>query len=236
MTVRPRMQEFADGSVVELTAIAEIAIDFTPEVRGVRLLQGEAHFAVAKDARRPFVVSAGPVKVRAVGTGFNVRFESAAIQILVTEGTVAVDPPTAGADSIALAPMGASTHVAKSSTKGPGASELILNAGYRTTIALASDLPLRSVGAAVSAPEIERELAWRAMRFELSNARLDEAVALFNRKGRMQLSIGDPELGGRRISGIYWADNPTQFAELIESTLEILALRQGADRIVFRRR
>jgi signal transduction histidine kinase len=84
--------------------------------------------------------------------------------------------------------------------------------------------------------EIRQALAWREMRFELSNATLEQAVALFNRKSRMQLAIDDHELRDRRISGIYWADNPTQFAELIESTLEIKAVRQASDRIVFRRR
>ncbi len=89
--------------------------------------------------------------------------------------------------------------------------------------------------AAVSPDEIQRELAWRHLRFELTNATLDEAVALNNRRGRVQFAIGDAELKTRRISGIYWAENPAQFAELIESTLDLKIVHEGPDRIVLRK-
>ena len=209
----------------------------------MRLLHGEAHFAVAKDKGRPFVVSVGPVKVRAVGTGFNVRFEQSAIQVLVTEGTVAVGndssdwTPASVQNTHASQPAFANSAVSASApARAEGtSSDMILTAGYRTVIPLARDLGRKPIPAAVPESEIRHALAWREMRFELSNATLDQAVDLFNRKGRMQLAIEDEELRARRISGIYWADNPTQFADLIESTLEIKAVRQASDRIVFRK-
>ena len=59
----PELRTLSDGSVVELNATAEIAVDFSAARRDVRLVRGEAHFSVAKDASRPFVVSAGGVQV-----------------------------------------------------------------------------------------------------------------------------------------------------------------------------
>ena len=56
----------------------------------MQLVRGEAHFVVAADASRPFVVSAGAVSVRAVGTEFVVRYSAREIGVLVTEGRVAV--------------------------------------------------------------------------------------------------------------------------------------------------
>jgi transmembrane sensor len=53
---------------------------------------GEAHFFVEKDPQRPFVVNAAGIDVRAVGTAFNVRIDPAAVEVLVTEGRVRVDP------------------------------------------------------------------------------------------------------------------------------------------------
>ncbi|MGH7956064.1 MAG: iron-containing alcohol dehydrogenase, partial [Opitutaceae bacterium] len=79
----------AYGSVVELNVDADILVDFSPVRRAVRLVRGEAHFTVATDAARPFVVSAGGVEVRAVGTGFAVHFAPQEIAVLVTEGQVA---------------------------------------------------------------------------------------------------------------------------------------------------
>ncbi len=258
MAVRPLVQQLPDGTVIDLNASAEVAIEFTPEVRGVRLVRGEAHFAVAKDAARPFVVSVGSVKVRAVGTAFNVRFEPAAVQVLVTEGQVAVDAPQLNqepgrsvADSVpaakpsrAAAPAPSTLDVRSAPTSladAPSSSSpaarvpLLLTAGHRTVVPLGPQTAPAPAVAAVSPDEIQRELAWRHLRFELTNATLDEAVALNNRRGRVQFAIGDAELKTRRISGIYWAENPAQFAELIESTLDLKIVHEGPDRIVLRK-
>jgi transmembrane sensor len=45
---------------------------------------------VTKDPVRPFIVMAAGVAVRAVGTAFNVKLDSTAVEVLVTEGMVAV--------------------------------------------------------------------------------------------------------------------------------------------------
>ena len=55
----PRQIMLSDGSLVELKGDAEIAVEFTPAVRRIVLQHGTAHFQVAKNAARPFVVDAG---------------------------------------------------------------------------------------------------------------------------------------------------------------------------------
>lgn len=80
-----------DGSVIELNADSEVQVDYVPGERRIQLVKGEAHFSVAKNPARPFWVEAGSVKVRAVGTAFNVRLGPTEIEVLVTEGKVEVD-------------------------------------------------------------------------------------------------------------------------------------------------
>src|SRR5260370_1274200 len=63
---------------------------------GVRLTRGEAHLAVAKDSSRPFIVTAGGVSVRAVGTAFNVRRVEQRVEVFVTEGKVRIDSAAKG--------------------------------------------------------------------------------------------------------------------------------------------
>ena len=87
-----------DGSVIELNRGARITVDFSPGLRRVRLERGEAHFVVAKDAARPFVVEAAGVTARAVGTAFNVRLAATDVEIIVAEGRVAVGSESAAAD------------------------------------------------------------------------------------------------------------------------------------------
>ncbi|MBC7366877.1 MAG: FecR domain-containing protein, partial [Undibacterium sp.] len=76
----------ADGSVLELNGDTRLRVSLAPHERRVELVAGEAHFTVAHDRTRPFIVSAGGVAVRAVGTAFNVRLATTAVEVLVTEG------------------------------------------------------------------------------------------------------------------------------------------------------
>ena len=82
-------RELPDGSVVELKSAAEIAVDYNDAMRNVALLRGAAHFKVAKDLSRPFVVRTGGVEVRAVGTEFTVDLGQTSVEIAVEEGRVA---------------------------------------------------------------------------------------------------------------------------------------------------
>jgi len=104
-----------DGSVVELKDGSRIDVEYAPELRRVRL-HGEAHFVVAKDATRPFVVEAGGVAVRAVGTAFNVRLEGGTVDVLVTEGRVQVE--AAASAAAAAGDAGAPARPARNAGQG----------------------------------------------------------------------------------------------------------------------
>ena len=86
-----RQLELPDGSVIYLNTNSQVQIDYTDTTRNIVLLQGEAHFDVAKNPRRPFNVYAGGGLVQAVGTAFTVFFkEDQDIDVTVTEGKVAL--------------------------------------------------------------------------------------------------------------------------------------------------
>jgi transmembrane sensor len=142
-----------------------------------------------------------------------VRFAPAAIEVLVTEGVVRLTRELAGA-----------------AAASPSASTLL--AGQRAVVPTAQQAAVAI--AAVSPEEVSQVLSWRAMRFELSNTPLAEAIDLFNRRSRVKLALADESLAGLRVSGLYWADNPEGFARLIEASLDVKAIREG-DRIVIRR-
>lgn len=223
MTMRPELQKLPDGSIVELNANAEIAVDFSPGRRGVRLLRGEALFTVTKDATRPFVVTGGNVEVRAVGTAFVVRLDSANVNVLVTEGRVLVGQ---------AAPL----ESAPGAPAMPPPPPVMVAAGDRLAVPADGSMVIKPTVEPVTPLEINTALAWREMRFEFTNTSLAEAVELFNRKSKVKLSLADPSLADLRVSGIYWADNADGFANLIESSLDIEAVREAGDRITLRRR
>ncbi|GEP54445.1 FecR family protein [Reyranella soli] len=80
----------ADSSVVVLNTATAVSVDYSAQERRLVLHDGEALFEVAKDAARPFIVVAGDVEVRAVGTAFVVRLKRVFENVTVSEGTVEV--------------------------------------------------------------------------------------------------------------------------------------------------
>jgi transmembrane sensor len=61
--------------------------EFTQASREV-ILTGEAWFNVTSNAAQPFIISAGPIHIKVVGTSFNVRTNNDAIEVSVKTGIV----------------------------------------------------------------------------------------------------------------------------------------------------
>lgn len=80
-----------DGSKVWLNSNSRItyASDYNSKKRNITL-EGEAYFDVAKNPNLPFIVDAGGVKVKAIGTKFNVRAyrDEMSIRTALVEGKV----------------------------------------------------------------------------------------------------------------------------------------------------
>jgi transmembrane sensor len=216
-----------DGSTIDLNGDTAVDVEFTASERRVRLLRGEAHFQVAKNASRPFIVSAGSVAVRVVGTAFNIRLDPAAVEVLVTEGKVSVEPPAPAAPSS----RAAASPPAGASTAGP-----LLTAGHKLVVPTANAVA-PSV-AAVTPDEIERALAWQPKVAEFRKTPLADVISEFNRysAGRQapRLVIDDPALEALRIGGSFRADQPEAFVRLLEAGFGISAQRSG-DTITLRR-
>jgi transmembrane sensor len=83
-----------DGSHVALDTGSRIEVAIRAEERRIDLIQGDAYFEVAKDPKRPFVVSLDRARVVAVGTQFYVARGGNAVIILVTEGKIRLERPT----------------------------------------------------------------------------------------------------------------------------------------------
>src|SRR5262249_30549344 len=89
----------ADGSAMVLNTTSVARIRFDEHERRIVLGKGEASFLVAKHDRRPFIVQARDVSVRAVGTAFVVRVRPTAVSVTVDEGVVEIVRAAVGAQS-----------------------------------------------------------------------------------------------------------------------------------------
>ena len=216
----PRQMMLSDGSLVELKGDAEIAVEFTPAVRRIVLQHGTAHFQVAKNAARPFVVDAGGIQVCAVGTAFSVQRASRAIEVLVTEGRVRVDETR---EEMAASPTAVAVPLA------------VVDAGDAVLLPLTADSPTAPAIHPVTPAELDQRLAWRAPKLEFSATPLREALVMVNRHTRRQLVLADPALGELRLSGILRADNTTALLRLLENEFGIVADERGDAQIILQR-
>jgi transmembrane sensor len=221
-----------DGSVLELNENSAVLVKLLPAVRHITLDAGEAHFSVAKDAARPFVVEARGVAVRAIGTAFRVRIEPASVDVLVTEGKVAVTKAEStdgtmqsgteearyGGGHLADVAAGEQTRIVTSKGKGS------LTAVAKPTVEKAT-------------PEmIRRALDWQEKKLFFAEVPLRDVVAQFNRRNRLQLVIDDPQLASRPVGGTFAADNVEGFVRLLENTGTVTTDRRGEFEIVLRPR
>lgn len=188
-----RRVPLADGSLVAINTKTALDVAMKPDSRRIVLREGEAWFQVAKDPDRPFVVAAGPVRVRAVGTAFSVRRADeagAGVDVMVTEGVV------------------------ETWIEGDPGSRRRLSAGSRILLASAV-LPT----VAESPSEIERSLAWRNGEIALDGENLEQAARLFNRYNSRQIVIDDPVLARERFVGLFQTNEPESFAAAVAATL-----------------
>jgi transmembrane sensor len=208
-----RQLNLPDGSVVQLNTDSAVEVHFQPAQRQVRLVRGEAHFTVARNQNRPFVVNAGGLDVRVVGTVFNVRLKSESVDVLVTEGKVRLAPATESWTGEAAS--------------SPIASPSELTAGQKVSIDRAASAVAPTAPMEVSSVEIRQTLAWQVRRLEFDATPLPEIVAEFNRYNRHKLAISDERLNGKRFGGSFPAADYETFVRMLDADFGIVSERKG---------
>ncbi len=218
----PERLNLEDGSIVELNAGAKVEVNFTPEERRVHLVRGEAHFTVAKNPARPFIVSADKFAVRAVGTAFTVQLNREEVSVLVTEGKVRLDETQPATDQQAS--------VARELSHLVAGQQAVVSTIEQPSTTATIPLQVREVTPA----EIERALSWQGLRLEFVEMPLRDVVEEFNRYNLHKLVVEDNETGAIVMQGNFRADNVDAFVRLLDLSFGVTALPRGNE-IVLRR-
>lgn len=197
-----------DGSRMELASKSKVQVHYNDRARLLTLRDGVAHFTVAHNPERPFIVQAGEVYVRAVGTAFNVRHSGGRVVVTVTEGTVDVYPAAPQREPAAPPPTNA----------------LRLQAGKEVVWAAAT----AAAQPRVTAVDPSQALAWREGRLEYLNEPLASAIADINRYASRQIIIRDPAIGDLVFSGAVRIDSVDIWVQSIPQLFPV-ALQRDAD-------
>jgi transmembrane sensor len=188
-----RRLPLSDGSVMTINSGSNLSVVMEKRARQVELSQGEAWFEVAKDAHRPFVVTAGNVRVRAVGTAFSVRRRETGVEVQVTEGVV------------------------ETWSDGDRSLRMRLKAGDRAMLSAHAVLDYETD----IASSLDRSLAWRSGMIDLDGRTLADAAEEFNRYNVRQIIIADPQVAREELSGLFRINDPDGFAETVKTSLGV---------------
>lgn len=210
-----RSLTLADGSQLVLNTDSQVSVKIGSERREVWLERGEAFFQVAHQANRPFEVIAGNVRVRDIGTGFNVSLAGGATKVTVTEGEVVVHPDAKLTGIHRLDRwLGAGRHWLETALARPDGGGVAVIAG-RQWIARGGDLtgPI--------AVDTGKEIAWRDGRAVFELATLEEVLAQVARYHPIEFEFADPDLQHIRVSASFDTGNLAVILNTLQATFPI---------------
>lgn len=196
-----------DGSTIVLNSNTAVRVRYRSGRRDIQLVRGEATFQVRHDPVRPFIVRAGEVQARAVGTEFAVRRANDEVSVTVIEGVVEVHRANvAGADA-------SQTLRRNDDLVVPGRQE-----------------PARRV--ALTPRQVSLAMAWRDGYIVFDGERLDAAAEEMNRHSSLQLQIADPALAGRQLVGVFRVGDSRTFARTVVSAFDATLREEGGQLIL----
>ena len=196
----------SDGSVVYINTNSAVDIDYTAQERSVRLNRGEAHFDVAHDEDRPFVVKTPEGAVRAVGTAFTVRLQTGdRIEVTVEEGRVALER---GGDENTVQPDDQTKL-----TESPATVLAELTAGQSAVFK-------KSVEAIehMDVLEVRRKLSWREGVLIFNGMPLADVVSDISRYTNVHIEITDPDVASIPIGGYFRVGEVDALFDALEKT------------------
>jgi transmembrane sensor len=200
----------ADGSIVSLNTNTILETDLSRELRQIYLRKGEAHFQVAHDRSRPFLVHAGDAVVRAVGTEFEVRLHNDQhVDVVVNEGRVEVQDAALAGQGVVLPMVRA------------------LSAGQALSTASA-DYVVKPVTPA----QLSSELAWREGAIVFDGEPLSEAIAEIERYTDARIIVTDAHTAALPVGGRFRTDDLPGFIDGLQTALPV-AIRRTPDGLVY---
>ncbi|MEM6898555.1 MAG: FecR domain-containing protein [Pseudomonadota bacterium] len=160
-----------DGTVMTLGAASRVELTYSDRHRTAMLSAGSAVFDVVPDPNKPFIVEAGELNARVLGTVFDVTRSGDTVRVSVAEGKVEVSHPfifdNSQSSMMVRRELEAGQQIASREAKGLGA---------------------------ISAVRVETVGAWRDNTLYYQGARLSELVADANRYSPDRVVIeGDVE-------------------------------------------
>ncbi|ENO88758.1 FecR family protein [Thauera linaloolentis] len=186
------------GSRLQLAPATHLRASLSRAARSVALTGGEAYFAIAPDAARPFRVRTRAGDIEVVGTAFSVSDRGATVDIAVEHGHVRFTPRAEGFARLPLfGPPAIDLH---------GGEALTLHDGHPETV--------RPVAPGQIA-------AWRDGWLVFDDMPLADALPTINAYRQQPIALADPRTGMLRLNGRFRAQDPHSLVRALPAILPL---------------
>ena len=188
-----------DGSSMLLNTDSQVTVHYNLFARDISLNRGEVLCDVAKNKRRPFVVTAANLQVRAVGTSFAVsNLVGRPLTITVREGVVEISSPRI-------------------------LNAIAVRAGSRAIGQEDGQFALESL----PPEQLANDLAWLEGHIFFRRQTLASAATEFERYSMTRIVVDDPVVAQRTVTGTYVATDPAGFAKAVAVLLDLKVNSKG---------
>lgn len=184
-----RLINLPDGSAATLNTDSILEVAYNKSRRIIHLVKGEAHFNVAHNKNRPFLVYAGTGIIRAVGTAFNVHLKGKDVEVVVDQGTVKIAPARE-------APTATSTNLDKIK---PNDFQTTITAGQSVEYENKDIHPVQKI----SPKLISQKLSWQHGMLVFDGDPLEKVIREICRYTSTRIIIKDPALRHIRVGGYF---------------------------------
>jgi transmembrane sensor len=203
----------ADGSLLDLAPDSVVSTRFTLAQRDVRLIRGQAFFAVTHSVVRPFIVHATSLRVTAVGTEFDVRISPSGTAVTVGEGRVTVVPDVEEVDSGSRSNSGI----------------VRANVGQRVTFSKSAHrLSVATVDSTIAG-------SWRGGTLQFVGEPLEDVINAINRYTTPPIIVV-PSFQQVRFTGTVSPSKVRDWLKALEQIYPIEVVDQGANSVLIRSR
>lgn len=189
-----------DGTAVTLNAgsTLEYPEKFKGKTRAVKLT-GEAFFSVTHDEDHPFIVSGGEVRVRVLGTEFNVNTKAlnGKMEVVLADGKVSVYFKEQTADPVILIP------------------------GEK------AEIPADLSGISKSVNDDPNFMAWKTRHFVFANLPLRQVITLLSNAYHTPIALKEEKLNNCRITATFDKQSLESVLNVLKATLDLQISKNG---------
>lgn len=231
--------QLPDGSVVWLNAGSKLTYtkDFGKETRDVTLI-GEGFFDVTKNPGKPFIISAANIKIKVLGTAFNVKAypEDKQTETSLIRGSIEVTIRNRPNDKIILSPS-EKLVVENSEAK---VEQVDKSADKTTGNIKRTELPVISTLVAINklkynpADSTVAEVQWVNNKLVFRDESFSEVAVRMERWYDVQIAIEDPGISDVRLTGVFESETIIQALEALKESIAFQYEKAG-NRIIIHR-